>query len=197
MMVYLLSCAALTGILYFVSQYEKLFRARQCLIISVWALVNLQCYPVIASGEEYGRGYGTDYGGYSDRAYDERYDREYSVDDAQAQTGITAFDRELVQAIYTNCYRSQRVSAENYGMPENSIRDYCGCASKHMYGRLTHEDFRLLQKVQSLGVSPPHEIQQKMEFVAKMCRESSIDKIPPSDLEALDHNPITIFRTGK
>jgi len=91
-----------------------------------------------------------------------------------------------VQSIYASCYRSQRAAVENYGVPENLLRDYCSCASKHMYGRLTYDDFRLLQKVQSLGTPPSHEIQQKMEFVAKMCRKSSIDKMPPSDLEAMD-----------
>jgi hypothetical protein len=189
MIVHLLLCGVLIGALYFVSKYKRLFRARQCLIISTCALANLQCYPVIASGEEYGRG------------YDEGYGREYSgmPEIHNTETSTAGFDRELVRSIYVSCYHSQRLSAENYDVPENSIRDYCSCASKHIYGRLTYEDFRLLQKVQSQGVSPPHEIQQKMEFVAKMCRESSIDKMPPSDLEAMDRfsNPITHFRTGK
>jgi hypothetical protein len=174
MIVYLLSCGVLTGALHLANRYKKPFRIRQCLTISALALVSLQCYPLIASGEEYGRY------SYRDYASTPAFDEPHTL------AGTSEFEKELVQSIYASCYHSQRVSIENYGVPENLIMAYCSCASKHMYGRLSYEDFKLLQKVQSTGTPPPHEIQQKMEFVAKMCRKSSIDKTSPTDLEAMD-----------
>jgi hypothetical protein len=142
---------------------------------------------------EYGNGYSRDPRTYSDRDYGGSYGREYgsapASNDARPPVGINDFERELVQSIYASCYRSQRVSVENYGVPENLIMDYCSCASKNMYGRLSYEDFKLLEKLQGTGTPPPHEIQQKMEFVAMTCRKTSIDKMPPSGLETRGRIP--------
>ncbi|MEF3073630.1 hypothetical protein V2P20_01180 [Methylobacter sp. Wu1] len=218
MIVYLLCFSVLTGILYPANKNKKPFGVRQYIIVSAWAFVSLQGCPLIASAEEYDRdyryygdyrdysGYGGEYDGreygngysrdprtYSDRDYGGRYSREYgsapALNDARPPVGINDFERELVQSIYASCYRSQRVSVENYGVPENLIMDYCSCASKNMYGRLSYEDFKLLEKIQGTGTPPPHEIQQKMEFVAMTCRKTSIDKMPPSGLETRGRMP--------
>jgi hypothetical protein len=220
MIVYLLCFSVLTEAFHFASKNKKPFRVRRCLLISAWALVSLQGYPLIASGEEYDRDYryyggSGDYrdyggygGGYDGREYGNGYSRDsrtYSDSDygsypreygsasasnsARPPVGINDFERELVQSIYASCYRSQRVSVENYGVPENLIMDYCSCASKNMYGRLSYEDFKLLEKIQGTGTLPPHEIQQKMEFVAMTCRKTSIDKMPPSSLETRGRMP--------
>lgn len=144
-------------------------------------------------GREYSKGYIGDPRTYSDRDYGGSYSREYgsapASNNARSPVGINDFERELVQSIYASCYRSQRVSVENYGVPENLIMDYCSCASKNMYGRLSYEDFKLLEKIQGTGTPPPYEIQQKMEFVAMTCRKTSIDKIPPSGLETRGRMP--------
>ncbi|WAK02283.1 hypothetical protein [Methylobacter sp. YRD-M1] len=145
-------------------------------------------------GREYGKGYSGDPRTYSDRGYGGSYSREYGSAPAsnnapRPPVGINDFEKDLVQSIYANCYRSQRVSIENYGVPENLIMDYCSCASKNMYGRLSYEDFKLIEKIQGTGTPPPHEIQQKMEFVAMTCRKTSIDKIPPSGLETRGRMP--------
>lgn len=210
MIVYLLCFSALTGILYLTNKNKKPFRVWQYLIIAALTLVSLQGYPLVASGEEYGRdyryygGYDRDYrdyrdyrgygGGYDGREYGNGYSREYgnasASNGARPPVGINDFERELVQSIYANCYRSQRVSIENYGVPENLIMDYCSCASKNMYGRLSYDDFKLLEKIQGTGALPPHEIQQKMEFVAMTCRKTSIDKVLPYGLEeTMDRMP--------
>ncbi len=214
MSVYLLCFSALTGILYLANKNKKPFGARQYIIVSALAFVSLQGCPLIASAEEYDRdyryygdyrdysGYGGDYDGrgygrdprtYSDGGYGGSYSREYgsapASNGARPPVGINNFERDLVQSIYENCYRSQRASVKNYGVPENLIMDYCSCASKNMYGRLSYDDFKLLEKIQGTGTPPPHEIQQKMEFVAMTCRKTSIDKMPPSGLETRGRIP--------
>jgi hypothetical protein len=137
-------------------------------------------------GREYGNGYSRGPRTYSDGGYGD-YSSEYGGASAsngmRPPVGINGFERDLVQSIYGNCYRSQRASVKNYGVPENLIMDYCSCASKNMYGRLSYDDFKLLEKIQGTGTPPPHEIQQKMEFVAMTCRKTSIDKMPPYGLE--------------
>jgi hypothetical protein len=159
------------------------------------ALTGLQGYPLIASGQEYGRDYRDysgyrDYDGYSERDYDKGYDSAQVLNDARSRSSATAFEQQLAQSIYANCYQSQRKSVVNYGVPENLIMDYCGCASKNMVGRLSYDDFKLLEKIQNTGTPPPHELKQKMEFVAMTCRKTSIDKALPgdstSDLEVMD-----------
>ncbi|HUL13654.1 MAG TPA: hypothetical protein VLU73_16005 [Methylococcaceae bacterium] len=52
MIVYLLFSGVLTGVLYLASRNREQFRVRRCLIISVWALVGLQSYPLISSGKD-------------------------------------------------------------------------------------------------------------------------------------------------
>lgn len=230
----LLCFSALIGVLlYFANQYKRPLRLRQCLILSAWALVSLQGYPLVASGEEYDRdyrdyreyrgydryyrdyrepnggyrdysdyrryaerNYGKDSGRYSERNYDGGYSREYgrapTPNNARTKAGKTKVGNELVPSIYASCYRSQRTSVANYGMSENVIMDYCNCASKNMVGRLSYEDFKLLDKLQGTGSLPPHELQQKMEFITMTCRKSSTDKTSssdlPSNLEAMDQS---------
>ncbi len=201
----LLLCSVFIRVLPVSNQYKRPFDIRRYLILPALALTGLQGYPLIASGEEYGRDFRNyrdysgyrdyrDYDGYSERDYGRGYGSEYgsapALNDTRTPSGTTAFEQQLVQSIYANCYQSQRTSVANYGVPENLIMDYCGCASKNMVGRLSYDDFKLLEKIQNTGTPPPHELKQKMEFVAMTCRKTSIDNaLPgdsPSDFEVMD-----------
>lgn len=197
----LLLCCIATVILPFSTKYTRSFGIRHCVILSIWwALTGLQGYSPVALGAEYGRDdrdysdysgyrYYKDYRGYSERDYDRGYDSAQVLNDSRTRSGATTFEQQLVQSIYTSCYHTQRTSVANYDVPEDLIMDYCGCASKNMVGRLSYEDFKLLEKIQNTGTPPPHELKQKMEFVAMTCRKTSIDKALPdnstSDLEGM------------
>ncbi len=85
---------------------------------------------------------------------------------ASAQT-IDQFKDNFVRVFGEQCLSTQRASAENASLPDETIVKYCGCVTRHAPEVVTYEDLQVIEKTGQRGRG----LQNKLNALGKTCAE--------------------------